>query len=193
MTKIDIVKSNALVSEENEDVAEVSVPVGNAKNGNRPRVLLLDDEINVLLALKRRMRGMVDILPFDEMDNALSYVRSGEPLDLIVSDLHIGGNLSGLFFLREARRHAPVPHRVLLTGDAAAANLMTEDGEGDIQDILLKPCALQDLMLIINQAMEQSARDLKAVSEDMRASLQAGTESAPESGLIWEKKVWSGQ
>jgi response regulator RpfG family c-di-GMP phosphodiesterase len=89
------------------------------------RILLLDDEINVLSALKRSLLA----IPYDELDGdrpeietfvsaqqALARIAS-RPVDLVIADYRMP-EMSGVDFLTEAVRVQPDVARLILSGNA---------------------------------------------------------------------------
>lgn len=80
-----------------------------------PVVLLVDDEVNILSALRRTLRREgYEILTARSAAEALAVLQQ-RPVDLIVSDQKMPG-MSGLDLLREVASRFSGVRRVLLTG-----------------------------------------------------------------------------
>jgi CheY-like chemotaxis protein len=66
------------------------------------RLLHLDDLAIVSACLRRVLRGEWDVVSFQDKQRGLELLRSGEPFDLVVTDLNSPG-LSGAAFLEQLR------------------------------------------------------------------------------------------
>jgi len=116
----------------------------------RARILLVDDEVRVLDAMRRNLRTYFDITTATSGAEALDILQHQGPFAVLVSDLRMPG-MGGLELLAEARKLAPDTTRVLLTGktDLASAIAASRPGvvrEGTIFRFLTKPL-LPDLFL----------------------------------------------
>ncbi|MCA3858609.1 MAG: response regulator, partial [Burkholderia sp.] len=88
-----------------------------------PSILLVDDEPNVLSALRRVFRPAgYDILTAESGEAALGILASTD-VDLIVSDMRMP-HMSGAEFLARARVLYPDTMRILLTGYAEIASVV---------------------------------------------------------------------
>jgi DNA-binding NtrC family response regulator len=109
----------------------------------RPRVLLVDDERLMRLALSHRFAGEgFRVEHADSAEEALD-VLARVPYDLVVTDLRFGG-ASGLEVLRAVRRLQPGAAVILLTGSAESDELQ-EAMRAGAAAVLVKPCALSEL------------------------------------------------
>jgi EAL domain-containing protein (putative c-di-GMP-specific phosphodiesterase class I)/CheY-like chemotaxis protein len=102
------------------------------------RLLLVDDEPNILAALKRLLRGdqyQIHIAG----DGAMGLeVLARHPVDVIVSDQRMPGML-GADFLRKAREIAPDTIRIMLSGYTELQSVTDAVNEGAIYKFLTKP------------------------------------------------------
>ena len=81
----------------------------------KPVLLIVDDEIRVLSALRRALRREgYEILTASTPREALKLL-SEHPIDAVLSDHKMPG-MSGLEILREAARHHPRAARLLISG-----------------------------------------------------------------------------
>ncbi|QRR05107.1 response regulator [Burkholderia sp. MS455] len=141
-----------------------------------PSILLVDDEPNVLSALKRVFRPAgYDILTADSGEAALEILASTE-VDLIVSDMRMP-RMSGAEFLARARALFPDTMRILLTGYADIASVVQAVNEGGVYRYLNKPWDDHDLLMTIEQALEQrrlrhEAARLTALTEAQNEALR---------------------
>ncbi|HXR37836.1 MAG TPA: response regulator [Terracidiphilus sp.] len=82
----------------------------------RARILLVDDEVRVLDAMRRNLRTYFDITTATSGAEALDILQHQGPFAVLVSDLRMPG-MGGLELLAQARNLAPDTTRVLLTPD----------------------------------------------------------------------------
>ena len=110
---------------------------------DRPRVLLVDDERLMRLAVSHRLAG--EGYRVDHVSSATEALQilEKEGYDLVVTDLRFDG-ASGLDVVRAARRLQPQAAVILLTGSADSEDLH-EAVHAGAAAVLVKPCALADL------------------------------------------------
>jgi CheY-like chemotaxis protein len=102
------------------------------------RLLLVDDEPNILAALKRLLRpDQYQIQTAHDGPQGLALLAAG-PVDVIVSDQRMPGML-GADFLRKARELAPDSIRIMLSGYTELQSVTDAVNEGAIYKFLTKP------------------------------------------------------
>lgn len=118
------------------------------------KILLVDDENNVLSALKRAL--------FDEQLEIVTSTSAEEALDimkcqhfkLVVSDERMVG-MQGSEFLSQVRENYPDTIRIMLTGHATLEAAMKAVNEGEIYRFFSKPWNDHDLIFAIRSAIEK--------------------------------------
>ena len=86
-----------------------------SKPKNKPRLLIVDDEVHILSALRRSLRREgYEIQTAGSGIEALALLKEA-PVDLILSD-HMMPRMNGVEFLRQAAALCPDCVRVLFTG-----------------------------------------------------------------------------
>ncbi|MBT4484665.1 MAG: HDOD domain-containing protein [Candidatus Latescibacteria bacterium] len=123
------------------------------------KILFVDDELNVLLALRRMLRSMRHEW---EMEFATSGKEALEMLakshvDVIVTDMRMP-NISGVELLNEVKKQYPHIIRIILSGQADEEAIMRS--VGPIHQYLAKPCDPEMLKSVLTRAF--SLRDLLA-------------------------------
>lgn len=117
-------------------------------------VLLVDDEPEVLAALRRSLRGEpYEILTAGDADEAFGLL-ARHPVDLVVADHRMPG-MCGTDFLGEVRHRAPWAQRVLLTGFPAQARVRFGLG-GEIQELVTKPWNDDGLRLTLRARLRET-------------------------------------
>ena len=118
------------------------------------KVLLVDDEPNVLDGYKRQLRGKVD---FDSAIGGLEGLKAIEsrgPYAVVISDFMMPV-MDGVTFLAQVKEKAPETVRVMLTGHAHLQLATDAVNQGQIFRFLSKPCSADTLFLTIKAGLEQ--------------------------------------
>lgn len=118
-------------------------------------VLCVDDEPNILSALKRSLRGGCRVLTAGSGAQAIE-VMQGENVDLIISDMRMPG-MDGAQLLEHAHQHWPQTVRILLTGYADMAATVAAINRGRIFRYINKPWDDGELQMTVRQGLERLA------------------------------------
>lgn len=118
------------------------------------RILIVDDEENVISALRRALRKEGYELRFaTRPGDALALLRE-EPSDLVLSD-HLMPDMTGLEFLKTVRNRHPDTVRLMLTGHADMQTAIDAINQGEIYRFLTKPWDDTELKVTLHLAFEQ--------------------------------------
>lgn len=118
------------------------------------RILIVDDEENVLKALRRSLRREGYELFFASQPSEGLELLKTTPVDLVLSD-HLMPNMTGLEFLKIVRDRHPDCLRVMLTGHADMQTAIDAINQGEIYRFLTKPWDDTDLKVTLFLAFEQ--------------------------------------
>jgi len=118
------------------------------------KVLLVDDEKNILDAYKRNMTGQFDILTAESGEAALEYFKKGEQIPLIVSDYKMP-QMNGVELLEKVKTLSPDTVQIMLTGQAEMDAVISLINRTRIFRFLAKPCSPDDLISHINDGLRQ--------------------------------------
>jgi CheY-like chemotaxis protein len=119
----------------------------------RPRLLLVDDEERLVLNMARilEQRGYEVRVAFNGLE-AVEAIKSGDVFDVVVMDVKMPF-MDGIEALRLIRELSPLIEIIMLTGNATLDNGIEALRLGAF-DYLLKPCAIEDLIMKIEEAFQ---------------------------------------
>jgi len=90
---------------------------------DKPRMLMVDDDANLLAAMLRQFAGKYAVTTASNGREALELMASSGPFGVLVSDLRMPG-MDGIQLLSQAAERYPDTVRILLTGFADLQNAM---------------------------------------------------------------------
>ena len=118
------------------------------------RLLLVDDEPNILASLRRVFQRENYELLFAQSGAEALRIMEKKPVELIMTDFMMPG-MNGSELLREVRERWPNTIRIMLTGHANTDAVMGSIKEGAVYRFILKPWNDNDIRLTIALALEQ--------------------------------------
>jgi len=120
------------------------------------KILCVDDEMNVLRALRRLfLDDDFIILTAGSAEEGLEILRSDGEIRIVVSDYRMPG-MNGVDFLREVCKNWPDTERIVLSGYADTAAVVEAINVGEIYKFIPKPWNDDELRVTIHKAMERS-------------------------------------
>ena len=172
-----------------------------AEPARRGRLLLVDDEENILRALRRVLRyGEWDIETARDGQHGLEVLERFRP-DVVVSDFRMPG-MSGVDFLSEVKLRAPRTQRILLTGNADQLALEEAINRSQVFRFVSKPWTDAQLVATVRSAFEQQrlAREnerllqltqaqnaeLRGLNQELEARVEQRTLLLSRSKRDWE-------
>ena len=137
---------------------------------NGMNVLLVDDEVEFLQTLLKRMRKRnVNVTGVKSGEEALAHLFRNET-DVVVLDVKMPG-MDGIETLREIKKRAPLIEVIMLTGHASL-EVAIEGMELGAFDYLMKPINIDDLLYKIQDAYKKKSiqkEKIKHMQEVVRA------------------------
>ncbi|MBY0572504.1 MAG: response regulator, partial [Undibacterium sp.] len=121
-----------------------------------PTLLFVDDEPNILMALRRLFRAKGYRILTAESGALGLEILSKEHVDLIVSDMRMPV-MDGARFLEQVRQKWPHTIRLLLTGYSDIQSILDAINRGEIYRYITKPWDDNDIALVIQHALERQA------------------------------------
>ncbi|MCL2013340.1 MAG: response regulator [Cystobacterineae bacterium] len=127
---------------------------------NKYGVLLVDDEPNIVNALKRSLSDEdYEVYTAHNGQVALELLKS-QKVDLIISDQIMPG-MTGVELLKLARLRYPDVARIMLTGNANLNMAADAINYGEVDRMLVKPWDETELKLSIQSSLEQTELNKK--------------------------------
>lgn len=119
-------------------------------------LLCVDDEPNILSALRRLFRSSgYKVLTAEGGAAALALLEQ-EPVDLVISDMRMP-NMDGAQLLAQVCTRWPHITRLLLTGYADVSSTIAAINLGKIQRYIAKPWNDEEMLMIVRDAFERRA------------------------------------
>src|SRR5205085_10841172 len=147
-------------------------------------VLAVDDEPNIVSALRRtlRPRGFTVHTALGGAEGLALLAQ--QPVDVVISDMRMP-EMTGARFLQHARAVQPEAVRILLTGYSDIASTIEAVNNGEIFRYLSKPWEDDVLLSVLHDGLERKrlARErdqLLALTREQNAKLQAHAEQLEE-------------
>src|SRR5438270_677043 len=124
--------------------------------GDKPVVLLVDDDLEVLSALRRQLRNeLYDVITAASAAQALASLR-GRRVQVVVSDERMPGT-NGSELLAEVRDRWPWTGRIILTA-YPGEDVMIRGLEAGVDFVLPKPWDIENLKTTLRRLVAQVER-----------------------------------
>lgn len=133
---------------------------------NKPSLLFVDDEQQILFALRALFRQQYTIFTADNGREALNIIEK-ENIDIIVSDQRMPGML-GVELLKQVKEISPQTVRILLTGYSDADTVINTINTGEVYKFIQKPWDNIELRLVIESALEYGKKRNKNIAESKK-------------------------
>ena len=115
------------------------------------KVLCVDDEPNISRALQWLLQKEFDVVTANSGQEALALVRDND-FDVLISDQRMP-MMTGVEFLREARKISPRSIRILLTGYSDMQAVLRSVNESEVYRFINKPWNISELPSVVGQAV----------------------------------------
>lgn len=117
---------------------------------NKPSLLIIDDEKDVLSALERLLRKEFRLFLFTEPLRALAFYKE-TPIPLVLSDMRMP-EMDGATLLGEIAKIYPKSQRLLLSGHSDLDSIVAAVNQGHISHYFHKPWDNQELVSALKRA-----------------------------------------
>jgi len=140
-------------------------------------VLCVDDESNILNALRRLFRPAGYRIHVATGGAEALGILERESIDIVISDMRMP-EMNGAQLLTEVRRRRPKTTRILLTGYSDIGSTIEAVNQGELHRYISKPWNDQEVLLIVREACERKALEhererLEALTHRQNAELVA--------------------
>ncbi len=122
----------------------------------RAKILCVDDEPNILSALRRLFRAQGGNVILANSGKEGLEILQQEEIDLVISDMRMPV-MSGAEFLARVKVEWPETIRLLLTGYAEINSVIEAINQGEIYRYITKPWDDHDLILTVAEALSRRA------------------------------------
>ncbi|WP_336367637.1 ATPase, T2SS/T4P/T4SS family [Marinobacter sp. C2H3] len=162
------------------------------------RLLLVDDEPNILASLRRVFQRENYELLFARSGQEALNILEKQPVELIMTDFMMPG-MNGSDLLREVRERWPQTIRIMLTGHANTDAVMGSIRDGAVYRFILKPWNDDDIRLTIALALEQYEliqrtkaleQKTRAQSKDLETISKLTATNRSQLAILLHKKGW---
>lgn len=118
------------------------------------KILLVDDEPNILQGYKRQLRKQFDVETAVGGKRGLEILVQNGPFAVVVTDMQMP-ELDGIQFLKAVHRVSPNSVRLMLTGNADQKTAIEAVNDGHVFRFLTKPCSPEILGKALEAGLEQ--------------------------------------
>ncbi len=118
----------------------------------KERILLVDDDMNLLDAIRRQMRNKLALDTASGAAEGLAMIKKSGPYAVIIADMQMPV-CNGLQFLTKAMEFTPHSVRLMLTGNLDQDTATNAINHAQIFRFLKKPCALDTFESEIQNAL----------------------------------------
>lgn len=118
-------------------------------------VLIVDDEIGILNALQRELRGQPWRVTAINCSKEAMTLLETRPFDIVISDYRMP-EVDGVQLLTQARKLQPNSVRMILSGYTDAKAMLRAVNDVELFRYLVKPWRTSDLIAALNDATKKS-------------------------------------
>jgi signal transduction histidine kinase len=126
----------------------------NLKPSNKPPLLIVDDEPEVLSSLRSLFRREFKVLTAERADQALDILRLGTEVHVVITDQRMPG-MTGTELLSKVREEFPDVIRLMMTGYSDVNSVVNAVNEGNVYRYIGKPWDPEELTAVIRHAFDQ--------------------------------------
>lgn len=142
------------------------------------KILIVDDEENILSSIRRQLRGKYDLTTAVSGRAALKIVEKSKQFSVVLSDYKMP-EMNGAQLLAKIKERDPNTIRMMLTGQADMNAVVNVINEGNIFRFLTKPCPAELLTKNIDDGIKQYKlvnAEKELLSKTLSGSLQVMTD-----------------
>lgn len=152
--------------------------ISERKQPLQERILFVDDDAQILAALKFSLGQKFNLVTEDEPEAGLKTLGEAGPFAVVVSDLEMPG-MTGAEFLEAVKARAPESVRLMLTSKADLESAMLVVNQANIFRFLTKPCPTLVITKCLDDALHQYRlvmAEKELLEKTLRGSIRVMTE-----------------
>ena len=135
------------------------------------RILVVDDEPEILKVLKRALRSEgFEVTDTTEPTRALELLAS-EPWDILISDIDMP-LINGYEVVKQARELCPEAIRILITGAGTMEGAIRAINEGEVHRYVPKPFTMAHIRRLVSEALGRKVELGRVARADQQAELK---------------------
>ena len=157
-----------------------------AEEAAKPIVVCVDDDASNLQALSRVLRARCTVFTAENGEEALAHVEAHPDVACVLADLRMPG-LAGAELLARIARVRPHCRRAVVTGYPESEELITAINAGHLHYVITKPWALQDLLQVIDQLIQNY--NLERANARLIAELRLANEALRDHELQLQRQL----
>lgn len=151
------------------------------------KILFVDDELSVINALERLFFDETyTLLRASSGEEALALFERESPIQVVISDFRMP-DMDGVEFLRQVYERWPETIRIILSGYADTAFVVSAINEGRVYRFIAKPWNDDEVRVTIAKAVE--VYSLVKENKDLNAELLTANEKLTRTAARLEEKV----
>jgi CheY-like chemotaxis protein len=149
----------------------------NNQENNRKTILIVDDEETLTWSMSKNlsMNQQYKVICANSADEALAILEKTSDIDLIVSDIKMGGK-SGFELLDEVKAHYPQIGFIVMTAYGSDENKQKAEERGALRYIE-KPFGMDSMIQIIGEVLEEMEQVL-GPQEQLKSHIRGQTQLA---------------
>ncbi|MBE0364531.1 hypothetical protein PULV_a2241 [Pseudoalteromonas ulvae UL12] len=151
----------------------------------KPKIMFVDDEPEVLMALKRIFRRDYETFTFDDPAQAIEFLNTTR-VHLVISDMRMP-NITGAKVLAATKQIQPKAKRILLSGYSDMDSTIEAINQGGIHAYITKPWDNDRIKEVVEDSVQ--AVILEAKNEQLSKQLIQKNKALEELNQTLDKKV----
>ncbi len=174
---------------EQADATQATGDVGGSPRSSEKdaqRLLIVDDEQNILSSLRRLLRRESYELATASTGEEALRVMKERPADVVISDYRMPG-MTGTELLREIQSRWPDTVRIILSGYSEVNAIIAAINEGWIYKFITKPWNDEEILLSVRRAVEQY--ELVAENKHMACEISRQNEELLELNKLLNQRA----
>jgi len=135
-----------------------------------PTLLLVDDDGNILQALKRALHNIdANIIDFQSPIAALEYCQTNQP-DVVISDQHMP-DMNGCELLEKIKQRWPKSQRIILSAYQDFDLVSSAFSSGVVEKYICKPWVNKELKFVVDKALSRKVDIAVTLSDEDKTPL----------------------